>query len=116
MAYLDHIHRCNAHELGKFRPWSIGGRTVGWLHLDFIEHLRAFPAVFSIGDDRIALADSLATPAQRNTAIAGLSRALAADGVLAPERGELFPVAPVWGMEPLAEVDRQRSYLSHPGR
>jgi hypothetical protein len=113
MAYLDHIRRCNAHDLSKFRPWSIDGRTVGWFRHDFARHIRDFPDVFSIGDDRIELATTFKGPAERTEAIAGLCRKLAADGVLAPPRGEMFPVAPRWGIEPLAEVDRR--WVTHFG-
>lgn len=114
MAYLDHIRRCNAHDLRKFRPWSIEGRAVGWLRHDFIEHLRGFSGIFTMPEDGpIALAAALSTPAERTEAIAGICRSLAAEGVLAAERGEMFPVAPRWGVAPLAEVDRR--WVTHFG-
>ncbi len=114
MAYFDHICRCNAHDLRNFRPWLIEGRTVGWLPQDFIQHLRGFPGIFTIPEDGpIALATALAAPAERTAAIAGICRSLAANGVLAAERGEMFPVAPRWNMAPLAEVDRR--WVTHFG-
>ena len=113
MAYLDHVHRCNAHDMSRFRPWTIGGRTVGFLRADFLEHLRGFPDVFEIGGDTIALSSVLSSPEARTEAIAGICRELAAEGVLEPERGEMFPVAPRWGVGPLAEVDRR--WVNHFG-
>ena len=113
MAYFDHIRRCNAHDLGKFQPWSIDGRTVGWLRHDFIQRLRAFPAVFQIGEERIALAPAFEAPGERTEAIYRICRALAAEGVLAPARGEMFPVSPQWGVGPMAEIDRR--WVTHFG-
>ena len=113
MAYLDHIRRCNAHDLAKFRPWTIDGRRVGYLRADFIRHLEAFPDVFVLTDTDIALSPAFGSPPARTEAIAGVCRDLAAEGVLAPARGEMFPVAPRWGEEPLAEVDRR--WVNHFG-
>jgi isopentenyldiphosphate isomerase len=113
MAYLDHIRRCNAHDLAKFRPWTIDGRTVGYLRADFIRHLQSFPDVFTVSDAAITLSPAFDSPKARTEAIAGICRRLAADGVLAPERGEMFPVAPRWGVGPLAEVDRR--WVTHFG-
>lgn len=113
MAYLDHIRRCNAHDLSRYRPWTIEGRTVGYLRADFIDHLRSFPDVFAISDAEIALSPAFGSVEDRTEAIAGICRNLAADGVLAPARGEMFPVAPRWGVRPLADVDRR--WVNHFG-
>jgi 8-oxo-dGTP pyrophosphatase MutT (NUDIX family) len=113
MAYLDHVRCCNAHDLRRFRPWRIDGRVVGFLRLDFIERLRAFPSVFRIGADGIALAPHLTTFAARTAALAAVCERLAADGVLQPARGEPFPVAPRWGMPALATLDRR--WVTHFG-
>lgn len=113
MAYLDHIRRCNAYDLGRYCPWTIDGRTVGYLRADFIDRLRGFPDVFAISEAAIALAPAFESPPERTAAIAGICRKLVADGALAPERGEMFPVAPRWGIGPLAEVDRR--WVTHFG-
>lgn len=113
MAYLDHVRRCNAHDLSRFRPWHIGEQVVGWFRLDFLERLRATPGPFEISDQRIALADRLVDPTERTEAIANVCLALVADGLLEAPRGEMFPVAPRWGIEPFAEVDRK--WVTHFG-
>ena len=113
MAYLDHIRRCNAHDLSRYRPWTIEGRTVGYLRADFIDHLHSFPDVFAISDAEIALSPAFGSVEDRTEAIAGICRHLAADGVLAPARGEMFPVAPRWGEPALAAVDRR--WVTHFG-
>lgn len=113
MAYLDHIRRCNAHDLTRYRPWSIGGRKVGYLREDFIRRLLSFPGIFAIGEDAIALSPALTAPDERTEAIAWIGRKLAADGVLGRAGGEMFPVAPRWGEGPLAAVDR--NWVNHFG-
>jgi len=113
MAYFDHIRRCNAHDLSRYRPWQIGGETVGWLRHDFVERLRGFPDVFKIAGERIALAQLLAQPSDRTEALHSVGEALAEAGALLPARGEPFPIAPRWGMEPFGEMDRR--WVTHFG-
>lgn len=106
MAYLDHILRCNAHDLTGFRPWFIGETLAGWLRHAFAERLRTFADVFEVREARVRLAPGLDTPALRSRGLASVGDALVRDGLFRPARGELFPVLPRWGGTPLASVDR----------
>lgn len=106
MAYLDHIVRCNRHDLSGFRPWFIGETLAGWMRHAFAERLRAYPEVFIVTESRVWLASDLESAAARAQQLAAVCADLAERGELPPPRGELFPVLPRWGGTPLASIDR----------
>lgn len=106
MAYIDHIARCNAHDLSGFRPWFIGDTQSGWLRHAFAERLRAFPEVFVVTESRVWLAPDLDSPELRSRQLAAVGAELVRTGELPNPRGELFPVLPHWGGVPLASLDR----------
>ena len=59
MSFLDHIARCNAHDLSDFTPFSVDGKTVGHIRKENLVHLERFPEVFKLSDGRVDLADGL---------------------------------------------------------
>jgi hypothetical protein len=106
MAYLDHIAACNAHDIGRFRPFLIERRHVGWIRHDTARRLAAFPDTFRVAEDAVSLHPRLATPDERSAALDQACRALHADWAYPRLRGERFVVAPGWGEPALATIDR----------
>ena len=84
MPYLAHIAACNAHEIGKFLPFLVARRHVGWVRHDTALRLAAFAEAFRVGDDAVTMHPALETPAERSAAVAQVARALSAEGGFRP--------------------------------
>ena len=106
MSYLNHIRQLNTHDLAAFVPWHIGEQRVGWLRPSFLEHLRRWPAVFDIDTDHVALNPALADFSERSAALARISRALVADGVIKHWHGEPYVVTASSRDQGLCVIDR----------
>lgn len=106
MAYLDHIRRCNAHDIGKFRPFLVDRRHVGWVRRDTADRLAVFADTFRVDDDAVSLHPRLMESEERSEALDAVCDKLAADFGYPCMRGERYPVAPRWGDEPLMTIDR----------
>ena len=120
MSFLDRIAECNAHDPAAFRPFYAGGRQVGAVRHKLAERLRGFPAVFDVAAERVALVETLATPAARTAALDTVVRTLEAEGIVAGRRNEAYPALLEWGQAPLFEIERaaaphfgMRSYGVH---
>jgi isopentenyldiphosphate isomerase len=94
MSFLDHIERCNAHDLSQFRPWFIGTTRAGWVHRDFVATLGRRPDLFKCDSVGWSLSDQLMTPQQRTAAVETFLRELASDGWFSAWRDERYPVTP----------------------
>ena len=106
MSFLDHIARCNAHDMTKFRPFVVDGEIVGHVRHDNAARLARFPDVFAVSDERVGLADGLDGYAARTAAVNRVLRALADDGALEGWRDEIYPVGGSWGGPHLFEIER----------
>lgn len=106
MSYLDHIIACNRHDSARFRPFRVVGQRVGWVRHDVAEQLKAFPKVFSVAEDAVALSPDLATPEQRAAAVDEACRDLHARGQAPRLRGERYTVSTRWGGPELMTIDR----------
>ena len=106
MSFLDHIRHADNWNQADFRPFSIAGQAVGHIRPDRIERLRAFPDVFVVGPDHIALAQGLVDFASRSAAMEEVLGTLRGEGEFPDWRGEYYPVMPEWGDEPLMQVER----------
>ncbi|MCP5142927.1 MAG: DUF4743 domain-containing protein [Chromatiales bacterium] len=106
MSYLDHVHRLNTHDLSRFVPWTIGGARVGWLRPAFIEHLSRWPQWFTITADAVALSAHLDSFATRSAALAEVSRALVADGIIDHWHGEPYVVTASGREQAVCTLDR----------
>jgi 8-oxo-dGTP pyrophosphatase MutT (NUDIX family) len=87
-------------------PLRVEGRVVGWLIRERAQRLAGWRAYFSLSDEGVELAASLATHAQRTAAFAEVARVLAAEGALSAWRDERYAVAAQPGEPPLFEVER----------
>lgn len=106
MAFLDHIAACNAHDIARFRPFLIAGRQVGWVRHDTARRLQGFPGTFRVTDEAVVLHPALNTPEERAAALDAVAATLHDAWGYPRLRGERYAVAPRWGEEPLATIDR----------
>jgi 8-oxo-dGTP pyrophosphatase MutT (NUDIX family) len=106
MSLIDRFHHCSLPDLGGFRPWSINGRTIGWLRPDVAEALQRFPSVFLVDDESITLQAHLDSFDYRSAAIGEVARALLEMGIVQGWRNEAFAVAAQYGETPLFRLER----------
>lgn len=104
--FLDHIRRCNNHDMGRFCRFYAADTQVGWIREDFLALLADFADVFDVSSDSISLSDRLATAEERTSAMRRVVRRLIDDGVLAKFRGEDYAIVPQWGRPALFNLDR----------
>lgn len=114
MSFLDRIAACNNADLTRFRPFYAGGVQVGYVHPRFAERLAAFPDVFRIDGQSVAMVARLDTPATRDAAIDGVTRELAAQGVIKGWRNERYPILPIAGGGPPV-MTMERAAVPHFG-
>jgi 8-oxo-dGTP pyrophosphatase MutT (NUDIX family) len=91
---------------GRYRPLRVGRAAAGWLDDRRAARLAAFDDVFALRDDEIAFSRRLDTATARTAALDGVTRALAADGLLTAWRDERYAVAPAFGAPPWFELER----------
>jgi len=106
MSYLEHILACNRHDPSEFRPFEVAGQAVGHVRTSFAARLAAFPDVFVVKDDRVALSDHFADAEARTEAMRGVILLLGQAGALPKPKGEDYPVVTAWGQTPLMLLDR----------
>lgn len=87
-------------------PFTIGGTRVGWLRAADARLLAAWPDVFDVAPDRVALTDRLQTPAARSAALGTVIDALAADGSITGWRNETYAIRNAFDDAPLAFIER----------
>jgi 8-oxo-dGTP pyrophosphatase MutT (NUDIX family) len=106
MSLIDHIHRCQNADMGKFLPWLIAGERSGWVRRDVAARLANYPTVFSVDDRAVRLRDHLASFDHRSAAIGDVARDLYEAGVFTGWRNEWFPVLTRFGAPPLMRLER----------
>ncbi|HXM71091.1 MAG TPA: DUF4743 domain-containing protein, partial [Thermoanaerobaculia bacterium] len=106
MSFLDRIRECNAREMGHFRPFVVADERFGWVKPPFLDELRRFPKLFEIAAERVTLSPALSTPEARTAALDEALRTLAAQGVIAGWRNEVYPVTRRWGSAPVMLMER----------
>ena len=106
MSFLDHIARCNAHDMSDYTPFIVDGRVVGHIRHRYLPHLERFADVFKLTDACIELADGLDDYDARSAAVDLVLRCLAEDGVITGWRGEAYPIGGQWGGPYAFEIER----------
>ncbi|MFV3078106.1 DUF4743 domain-containing protein [Niveispirillum fermenti] len=104
--FLRHVQACNRHDLTGFRPFAVGGRTVGHVRPGFLRKLSAMGPPFVADGDGLALHPGLESPAGRTRAMSQALARLVDEGEIPPLRGEMYAVGPGWGRPALMEMDR----------
>lgn len=106
MSFLNHIARCNAHDMTAYTPFIVDGRTVGHIRKRHIAHLERFADVFKRTDDHVRLAEGLDTYDQRTEAVGYALKSLADDDIIPGWRDEAYPVGGQWGGPYAFEIER----------
>jgi len=106
MSYLDRVRALQTWEPAAYRPFTAAGRRVGLIHRNFVPHLADFGAVLQVTDTEIALAEGLADPASRTSAMADVLAELRARGLISGWRDEPYAVCEDWGTAPLFQMER----------
>jgi len=106
MSFLDHIARCNAHDLSQFQPWFIGTMRAGWVHGDFAPRLSSRPDLFMHDTAGWHLSVNLATPQARTDDVEAFLRDLRRDGLFPAWREERYPVTPDLKQPALMAMER----------
>ena len=106
MRYLDHIRRCNAHDMADYVPWDIAGRRVGFARHAFARRLGEFPDVFTVGEAGLSLAPTLDSPEARTRALEEVLARLREEGLCGAARNESYAVVERIGGPTLMTIDR----------
>lgn len=106
MSYLRHLEACNRFDPERFLPLLLAGRRVGFVRRDNARALEAFPRIFRISPDGVALADGIAGPDAVTAALGEATDGLIRAGLLDKRRQELFAVTDGWRGPLLFELDR----------
>ena len=92
MALYDHIARCNAHDMGGFRPFRVADVQVGWVRHQLAHHLERWPHLFDLSADVVSLREDIGEPDDRTAAMIEVCDVLANEGKLPANRAEQFDV------------------------
>ncbi len=111
MSYLDRIATCQRWHPAAYRPLVIDGRTLGRVSHGVARRLAAFPEVFVVGEDAVALAPGLDDFESRSRAVAEVLLEMKAQGEIPMWRDEDYPVVERWGAAPALKIERGASVL-----
>jgi 8-oxo-dGTP pyrophosphatase MutT (NUDIX family) len=106
MSLIDHIHRCQSADMGRYLPWLIGGEPVGWMRRDVAARLANYPSVFAADESSVRLRDHLQSFDHRSAAVGDVARDLYEAGLFSGWRNEWFPVVRRFGSPPLMRLER----------
>ena len=106
MTFVDHIKRCNAHDLTNFAPLVVDDEIVGHIRKEQLIHLIRFCDVFSLSSDAVKLRAELSSYWERSASMDRVVRALFKNDVLTGWRGESYPVGGTWGGPHAFEIER----------
>ena len=106
MSFVDHISRCNVHDIADYTPFFVENRIVGHIRHRNTALLERFADVFVLDADRIALAEGLDSYEDRTNAVGRVLRSLAEDDVITGWRDEAYPVGGQWGGPYAFEIER----------
>ncbi len=90
MSFLQHLKRCNCHDLSGFIPFRVDGTVVGRIRPAFAGHLSAWPEVFTVMPEGVDLALEDSGMEARSAVVAEVLNALVEQGVLPPLQGEQY--------------------------
>jgi isopentenyldiphosphate isomerase len=92
VSFLHHIHACNRWNPVDFRPFVVGGETLGSVRRSFAEGLVARGGTFSIRDGALHWDAAPTGFEARTRAMDALCLALERDGLISHRQGERYPV------------------------
>lgn len=108
---MRQFRRYPAVDFDRYLKFIVADQHVGWVRRTRVDHLAAFPGVFAIGGDRVAIQDRLADFESRSAAMAEVLSAWRETGLVSGWRNELFPVNRGFGLPPLLCMERAATPL-----
>jgi 8-oxo-dGTP pyrophosphatase MutT (NUDIX family) len=106
MSYLRHLESCNRFDPGRFLPLLLAGRRVGFVRRDNAALLAAFPHIFRVSADAVALADTIPGPDAATQALGEATDGLIRANRVKTRRNEMFAITDGWGGPLWFELDR----------
>ena len=106
MSYIEHVNKCNRHNLLAFRPFILENIKLGNIRHEFVNKLLAFKDVFKERGPAITLSEKLKTFSTRNHAISEVVNELILQGHLPKLRNEFYPVTTSFYKPPFFQLDR----------
>jgi len=106
MDFLEHIEKCNSHDLSAFRPFMLENIALGYIRDDFAKKLILFKDVFKELGNGITISRDLKGFKDRSEAIKGVVNDLIEQGDLPNLRNELYPVTTNLFDPPYFQLDR----------
>lgn len=106
MSYLDRINACRRPDLADYLPFTVEGRTVGYVKPAFARQLADHADTFTVTRGHVALAETLDGPKSRSEAVDGVLDRLREKGMVSAWRGEKYPVAESFTAPALFEMER----------
>jgi hypothetical protein len=106
MGLLDRIEECRRWEPVRYRPFRVGGETLGWVTHDFARRLVDHPRVFQVTGEGVDLAPDLAGFAARSSAVADVLGRFKDEGMIKGWRNEPYPVGRDFYAPPLLQMER----------
>lgn len=103
---MRQFRRYPAVDFSRYLKFIVAGQHVGWVRRNKADHLAAFPKVFVLSDDHVAMQDHLADFESRSAAMAEVLSAWREAGLISGWRNELFPVNRGFGQPPLLCMER----------
>ncbi len=105
MRFLDHVHQCNRHDLGRLRPFVVAETPLGWVRGDHCALLADMDVPLTVSAEGVRLATDPGTPAERSTRMAEVAATLAGHGLITL-RHEAYRVGRDFLDPPLFWLDR----------
>ncbi len=92
MSFLQHLQRCNRHDLSGFIPFRVDDSVVGQIRPVFAEHLSAWPEVFAVTPEGVDLVLDSSGMDERSAVVAEVLNRLVECGILPGLHGEQYGV------------------------
>ena len=105
MSIIDHIQRCNAHDLSAYKPLLITGERVGWVNDGVMDVLNSVHG-FDVSSQAAVISPNSETFDDRSRLLTDGSIALLEAGFIRGFRNELYGVKNRWTDPAHALVDR----------
>lgn len=108
LSRIEENNTLKPEQLGSFTPLSVGGQRLGYVRQEFCSRLLAFPDVFIQFDNTLMFTPKLdrGTSHDRTQALATVTAALRAEGIVRGWRDELVEAVPSFNQPPVFLVER----------
>ena len=106
MSLYRHISACNAHDLQNYQPFIIDEKQIGWVPHKFILHLKQWPEIFNLIDNKVFFTKNIAGLDERTRIMQEICEELELQKLIPEKRKENFTVMRQYGEKPLFYLDR----------